>query len=62
MAKGLLVFDQHSYCKWVETFHIDSECKTAIYVLDYLNGIREIQDTNALYSIDPLQKQEWARK
>jgi hypothetical protein len=33
-----------------------------MYVCNYLNGIHEIQNTNALYSIDPLQTREWARK
>jgi len=31
-----------------------------IDVPDYLNGIHEIWDTNASYSIDPLQTREWA--
>jgi hypothetical protein len=33
-----------------------------IDVRNYLNGIHEIQDTSASYSIDPLQTQELARK
>jgi len=31
-----------------------------IYVCEYLDGIHDIQ--NALYSIDPIQTREWARK
>jgi len=33
-----------------------------IYVRDYLSGIHEIQDTNASYSIDPLQTWKWVCK
>ncbi len=33
-----------------------------IYVRDYLNWIHDIQDKNALYSIDPIQTREWARR
>jgi len=31
-------------------------------VRDYLNGFHEIQNTSALFSIDPLQTREWACK
>ena len=33
-----------------------------IYVRDYLNWIHDIQDKNALYSTDPIQTREWARR
>jgi hypothetical protein len=33
-----------------------------MHVRDYLNGIHEIRDTNASYSIDSLQTREWAHK
>jgi len=35
---------------------------SALNVGNYLNGINEIQSTNTLYSIYPLQTREWARK
>ncbi len=36
--------------------------RQGIYVRDYLNWIHDIQDKNALYSIDPIQTREWARR
>jgi hypothetical protein len=37
-------------------------CFAHIHVRNYLNGFHEIQNTSALYSIDPLQTREWTSK
>ncbi len=33
-----------------------------MYVRNYLKWIHDIQDKNALYSIDPIQTREWVRR
>jgi hypothetical protein len=40
----------------------DEKVERNIDVSDYLNRLYEIQNTSALYSIDPLRSQDWACK
>jgi len=47
---------------WLFVCQFGETVMTVIYVRDYLNWIHDIQDKNALYSIDPIQTREWARR